>query len=142
MVDVVDKATRSRMMSGIRSGNTKPEQIIRKALHARGFRYKIHDRKLPGVPDVVFPKYRSVVFIHGCFWHGHQCRYFKWPASNRSFWRKKIETNITRDITVRKLFRKSGWRVLVLWECATKGKDRRKFDHLIDKVESWLLMAE
>ena len=93
MADVVDRKTRSRMMSGIRGKNTRPELLIRKGLHARGFRFRLHDKRLPGKPDLVLPKYSAVIFVHGCFWHGHDCHLFKWPQSRREFWRKKITRN-------------------------------------------------
>jgi DNA mismatch endonuclease (patch repair protein) len=142
MVDVVDKKTRSRMMSGIRGRDTKPEHVVRRALHSRGYRFRLHDRKLPGSPDLVFPRYRSVIFIHGCFWHGHLCRIFKWPGTNRQFWRDKIEGNASRDIVAIRELRKSGWRVLVIWECTIRTTDTRRLSRVIDRVESWLVAAK
>ena len=97
MTDVVDSKTRSRMMSNIRDRNTKPEIKIRQALHAKGFRYRLHDKKLPGKPDLVFPKYKAVIQINGCFWHGHSCPLFKWPLTRVEFWQNKIGGNIKRD---------------------------------------------
>ena len=93
MTDIVDRKTRSRMMSGIRSRNTRIEITVRKRLFSLGFRYRINDRRLPGKPDMVFPKYRAVIFTHGCFWHGHDCKYFRLPSSNRDFWQAKISRN-------------------------------------------------
>lgn len=118
MVDVVDKATRSRMMSGIQGKNTSPEMTVRRFLHAYGLRYRLHAKGIPGKPDLLFPKYGLVLFVHGCFWHRHRgCKYATTPASNKDFWEKKFEGNKRRDKeTVRKL-KESGWRVLVIWEC-------------------------
>jgi len=138
MADIVDSKTRSRMMSGIRGKNTKPEMIIRKALFKRGFRYRIHYKELPGKPDIVFPKYRAVVFVHGCFWHGHDCHLFKWPKSRADFWKKKIETNRERDIRNREACKKKGWRVLVIWECALRNQSESQVQSLIASIESWI----
>lgn len=139
MVDVVDKATRSRMMSGIRSKNTLPEKQIRSALHRRGFRFRLNQASLPGKPDLVLKKFNAVIFIHGCFWHGHNCKLFKWPSTNKSFWHKKIERNRDKDAEVLVALKKSGWRVMVIWECALKGKAQiAKHPHTIDKVCNWL----
>lgn len=117
MVDVVDKKTRSRMMSGIRGKNTKPEIIVRKALHAAGYRFRLHRKDLPGKPDIVLPKYKTVIFVHGCFWHKHDCRYFKWPKTRPDFWREKIEGNVERDRLAYEKLEEMGWRVKVVWEC-------------------------
>lgn len=142
MVDVVDKATRSRMMSGIRSKNTKPEKLIRSALHRHGFRFRLNQTSLPGKPDLVFRKYRAVIFIHGCFWHGHNCDLFKWPSSNSAFWRNKIERNRANDIEVIAALKKSGWRVMVIWECALKGKvQMTKLPQTVERICLWLSQA-
>jgi DNA mismatch endonuclease, patch repair protein len=117
MVDMVDTATRSRMMSGIRSKDTKPEMLVRRALHKAGFRYRLHDRKLPGRPDIVLPKYKTVIFVHGCFWHGHTCHKFKWPKTREEWWRKKIEGNIARDEANISKLHQMGWIVKVIWAC-------------------------
>ncbi len=118
MVDVVDKKTRSRMMSGIRGKNTKPELIVRKALHARGFRFKLHVKELPGKPDLVLPKYRAVIFVHGCFWHRHQgCRFAVLPKSNSEFWARKLDSNRERDLLHGQQLSSLGWRVFTIWEC-------------------------
>lgn len=118
MVDVVDRATRSRMMSGIRGRDTTPELVVRKYLHAQGFRYRIAPKNLPGKPDIVLPKYRTVVFVHGCFWHRHPgCRYAATPANNVEFWQNKFEANTTRDALVQKALCAAGWRVRIIWEC-------------------------
>lgn len=117
MTDIVDAATRSRMMAGIRGGNTRPELFLRKALHAMGFRYRLGGEGLPGKPDIVFPKRRVVIFVHGCFWHMHECKYFKWPATNPQFWREKLEGNVQRDKRVAVELQSKGWTVLTVWEC-------------------------
>ncbi|MDP3538463.1 MAG: DNA mismatch endonuclease Vsr [Azonexus sp.] len=130
MADVVDKATRSRMMSGIRGKNTGPEILVRKAMHAEGLRFRIHKKNLPGNPDLVFPKYRAVVFVHGCFWHGHNCRLFKLPATRTEFWIDKIQRNIKRDVGAIECLIKSGWRVAIVWECSIKGNKQPPQDTL------------
>jgi DNA mismatch endonuclease (patch repair protein) len=138
MTDVVSPEVRSRMMTGIRSKNTRPELLIRKCLHGRGFRYRLHDKRLPGKPDIVLPRYRAVILIHGCFWHGHDCHLFKWPSSNEIFWREKITKNKTIDEQTEADLLISGWRVLTIWECALKGKNRIAFDIVIAKTIDWL----
>lgn len=139
MVDVVDNKTRSRMMSGIRGKDTKPELLIRKALHARGFRYRLHATELPGKPDLVFPRYQAAIFVHGCFWHGHSCRFFKWPSTRREFWEQKIKNNYARDQRHVSSLNSLGWRTLVIWECLTRRGATIPFDVLIDIVQSWLI---
>ncbi len=137
MADVVDPATRSRMMSGIRGKNTKPELMIRKALHARGFRYRLHC-KLPGKPDLCLPKYRAVIFVHGCFWHGHDCHLFKWPSTRPEFWREKIARNRAVDAAAEEKLLADGWRVATVWECALKGRERKPPDQLVIRIAEWL----
>lgn len=138
MADVVDKVTRSRMMSGIRGKDTKPEILIRKGLFAKGFRFRLHSRKLPGKPDIVFPRYKAAILVHGCFWHGHRCPLFKWPSSNSEFWRKKIDRNREVDKAAIKALSGLGWRVLTVWECATKGPCRISHNNIIRKAGTWL----
>lgn len=117
MADVVDQATRSRMMSGIRGKDTKPELIVRSYLHGAGLRFRLH-AKLPGKPDLVLPKYRAAVFVHGCFWHRHEgCRYATTPANNAAFWREKFAANVRRDAKVRQQLEELGWRILAIWSC-------------------------
>lgn len=126
MVDVVDRATRSRMMSSIRGRDTQPEIFVRKHLHAQGLRYRLARKDLPGKPDLVFPRYRAVVFVHGCFWHRHpECKYAATPSSNRDFWREKFATNVERDRRAEQKLRENGWRVFVVWECAISGDTLR-----------------
>ncbi len=139
MTDVVDVATRSRMMAGIQGKNTKPELLIRKALHARGFRFRLHVKDLPGKPDLVLPKYRALIFIHGCFWHGHTCRYFKVPQTRPEFWLEKIGKNQTRDILQEGALKAMGWRVLIVWECAVRSMKKEKSPLLVDLIAGWLI---
>lgn len=141
MADIVDPATRSRMMSGIRGKNTKPELLIRKALHARGFRYRLHC-DLPGKPDICLPKHRAVIFVHGCFWHGHDCHLFKWPGTRPEFWRAKIGRNREVDMAVEAALLDAGWRVATVWECAIKGKERKTLTEIIEELSSWLYSSQ
>jgi DNA mismatch endonuclease (patch repair protein) len=124
MVDIVDKATRSRMMAGICGKNTRPEMAVRKHLFAAGFRYRLHRRDLPGRPDIVLPRYKTVIFVHGCFWHRHAgCRFAATPATNAQFWREKLDGNVERDRRSARALRAAGWRVLRVWECRTGPQD-------------------
>lgn len=140
--DIVDPATRSRMMSGIRGKDTKPEILVRRGLHALGFRFRLHDRKLPGKPDLVLPRWRAVILVHGCFWHGHDCQLFKWPGTRRDFWREKIGRNKERDAEVEVLLDRAGWRVLNIWECALKGTGRIGEGAVMDRAAAWLRSDE
>ena len=120
-MDVHDKKTRSFNMSRIKGKNTKPEELVRKYLFSQGFRYRKNVRTLPGSPDIVLPKYKTAIFVNGCFWHGHVgCKYFVWPENNAEFWRKKITANIERDSRNIKLLEQTGLRVLIVWECELK----------------------
>ena len=122
MADIVDPETRSRMMAGIRGSNTKPEIALRKALHARGLRFRLHDKNLPGRPDIVLPKYRAVIFVNGCFWHRHEgCRYATMPATRSEFWKAKFRANVDRDKRNLNDLLEIGWRTLVVWECELKA---------------------
>lgn len=120
MADNHTKEMRSMNMSRIRSTNTKPEERVRKYLFSRGLRYRKNVRKLPGCPDLVFSKYKTVVFVNGCFWHHHDCGRFVWPSSNEEYWKAKINRNVERDIQNRKLLETQGWRVITIWECQLK----------------------
>ena len=136
MADVHDKATRSYNMSRIRGKDTKPEMVVRRFLFGMGYRYRVNDARLPGKPDIVLPKYKTVIFIHGCFWHGHKaCRYFVIPKTRKQFWINKIESNRDRDkINTRKL-KKTGWRVIEVWECGLKAnKVNRTLRKLAEQI--------
>lgn len=120
-MDVHDKETRSYNMSCIKGKNTKPEEMVRKFLFSKGFRYRKNDKRLPGSPDIVLPKYKTVIFVNGCFWHGHEgCKYFVWPKSNEEFWKNKIKTNIERDNKKIEQLEELGWKVIIVWECELK----------------------
>jgi DNA mismatch endonuclease (patch repair protein) len=136
--DIVDAATRSRMMAGIRGTHTKPERVIRKGLHRLGFRFRLHARDLPGRPDIVLPKWRAVILTNGCFWHGHSCELFRWPRSRADFWREKIEGNRRRDQANLEALHALGWRTLVIWECAIRGRAAPGPDVAVREASSWL----
>ena len=141
MMDIVDKQTRSRMMAGIRGKDTKPELALRRALHARGFRYRLHAKHVRGRPDLVFPKHHAVVFMHGCFWHRHNgCRYTSTPSTRPEFWQAKFEANVARDATVRAALLESGWRVATVWECALRKPD--KVAASAEFLSVWLMSSE
>ncbi|WP_153099918.1 very short patch repair endonuclease [Paraburkholderia hayleyella] len=137
MTDIVDRATRSRMMSGIRSRNTRPEILLRSLLHRRGLRFRLDVRTLPGRPDIVLPRYRAAVFVHGCFWHGHTCPLFKWPQTRPEFWREKISRNRRHDLTAQAALVAQGWRVAVIWECALRGP-RCHPEEVAQRLIDWL----
>ena len=137
-MDVVSRAKRKKMMSGIRNKNTRPEMLVRRSLHKMGFRYRLHSRGLPGRPDLVFPKYRAVVLVNGCFWHGHDCHLFKWPKTREGFWKDKINRNIERDSQNNRLLENGGWRICTVWECALKGKKRQDFNEMFPRLGQWL----
>ena len=137
MADIHTKEQRSYNMSRIRSTNTQPEMLVRKFLHAKGLRYKLHDKSLPGKPDIVLPKYRTIIFVHGCFWHGHiNCRYFMMPATRTNWWKEKIEKNIFNYQKAVKALKKEKWKVLTVWECSLKGeqKQSKALNQLLSKI--------
>lgn len=138
MADVHTPEQRSFNMSRIRSGNTKPEMLVRRFLHANGFRYKLHDKKLPGKPDIVLPKYRTVIFVHGCFWHGHSnCKYFVVPKTRTEWWTEKINGNIANDEKALMTLKKEGWRVINVWECELKiEKIEKRLRKLLEKLNN------
>ncbi len=138
MADVHDIQTRSRNMAAIKQKDTRPEMLVRLSLHRAGFRYRLHVADLPGKPDLVFPKYKAVIFIHGCFWHQHQCDMFHWPKSRTEWWVNKIKANRARDEAVQDKLRELGWRVLLVWECTLKGKTRFTPDQLLLHITNWL----
>ena len=136
MADVVSKAVRSRMMGGIRGKNTNPEIIVRRWLHANGYRFRLHARDLAGSPDIVLPKWGALVFVHGCFWHRHDgCRYATTPASRRDFWEAKLEANKVRDQRNGYLLVEQGWRVAAVWECSLKGN---RMEQTMIELSNWL----
>lgn len=136
MTDIKTKESRSYNMSRISGKDTKPEELVRKYLFSKGFRYRKNVRKLPGTPDLVLPKYRTVIFVNGCFWHGHEgCKYFVWPKSNAEFWRQKIETNISRDRRKEAQLRDMGWNVMIVWECELRPPKRQV---TLERLESQL----
>jgi DNA mismatch endonuclease (patch repair protein) len=136
--DVVSPEVRSRMMAGIGPANTQPEMLLRKGLHALGWRYRLHEKRLPGKPDLVFPGRQAVIFVNGCFWHGHSCHLFKWPKSRPEFWRDKIGGNIRRDKRVRQQLVDDGWRVADVWECTLKGRERRPLQDVLRECSAFL----
>ena len=141
MPDTFDSATRSRIMAKVQSRNTGPELVLRRALHARGLRYKLHDSALPGRPDLVFPRFGAVCFVHGCFWHRHGgCPRATTPATNRAYWERKFEANVRRDREHRRTLLRAGWRVGVIWECALRPKGQ--VEKVSVRVERWLKSGE
>jgi DNA mismatch endonuclease, patch repair protein len=135
MTDVVDQATRSRMMAGIRGKNTRPELLLRRGLHGHGFRFRLHVAGLPGRPDLCLRKYNAVIFVHGCFWHRHEsCRYATYPKSREEFWLSKFAANVARDARDRQLLTEQGWRVAVVWECCFRTDPTTA----IDATAEWL----
>jgi len=137
-MDVLTPEQRQRCMASIKGRNTKPEIVLRKALFSLGLRYRLHLKRLPGTPDLVFPKYRAAVFVHGCFWHGHGCKLFVVPATNREFWLQKIGGNRSRDEQAIGALHGMGWRVMTVWECALRGRDRLPLDVVVSKINRWL----
>ena len=134
--DVLTPEQRRLVMSRIRNKDTKPEMLLRRGLHGRGLRYRLHGAGIPGKPDMVFPKYRAVLFVHGCFWHGHGCSLFKWPQTRAAFWKSKISGNMERDRKVRAALTMAGWRTIVVWECALRGKHRKLLQDVLSDVEA------
>lgn len=125
-------------MSAIHGANTRPELLIRRALHARGFRYRLNVRDLPGRPDIVLPRYRTVIFVHGCFWHDHGCALCKQPATRTTFWTQKIAANAERDQKALRAVNERGWKVAIVWECAVRGPQRQPIDAVADQLATYL----
>lgn len=142
MADIVSPEKRSQMMAGIRAKDTKPELLIRRGLHKRGYRYRVCDKRLHGKPDIVLPKYKAAIFVHGCFWHGHDCHLFKLPASRTEFWQAKIAKNRLNDERARSNLLSERWRVLEVWECALRGKSKRDFVTILNQIIDWLQYTE
>lgn len=138
MTDVHDRETRSRNMAAIRSKNSKPEIVFRKSLFARGYRYRLHRKDLAGRPDLVLAKHRIAVFVHGCFWHLHDCHLFRWPKTNAKFWKRKISGNAQLDVEHQDVLIRSQWRVAVIWQCAIEGRRRKTMTAVLDEFEAWL----
>lgn len=138
MADVHDAKTRSFNMSRIRATDTKPEMLVRRFLHANGFRYKLHDKTLPGKPDIVLPKYKTVIFIHGCFWHGHTgCRYFVVPKTRTEWWLNKIDRNRENDNKAIEHLQKEGWKIIIVWECdLKKDKAEQMLKSLVKEISN------
>ena len=136
--DVLTPEQRRLVMSRIKGKDTKPEMLMRHGLHGRGLRYRLHGVGIPGKPDLVFPKYRAVVFVHGCFWHGHGCSLFKWPKTRGAFWKTKIDRNMERDREVQAALKKADWRAIVIWECALRGKYRRALSDVLNDAEAFI----
>lgn len=128
-------------MSGIRARNTKPEILIRQLLHHRGFRFRLHVKDLPGKPDIILPRYHAVIFVNGCFWHGHDCSLFKLPKTREEFWREKIERNQVNDRKAIAALLASGWRVCTVWECVLRGAGK-DLDQLADRLSNWVRSSE
>lgn len=138
MTDIVDSATRSRMMSKIKGKNTKPEIMVRSALQQEGYRFRLHRKDLPGKPDIVLPKHRAAIFVNGCFWHGHDCSLFKWPKTREAFWKEKITKNTQRDRRNYAELAELGWKVCVVWECSIRGKSAQSQLTTMQNLFIWL----
>lgn len=139
MTDVLTREQRQLNMSRIRGRDTKPEMLVRRGLHACGFRYRLQERRLPGRPDLIFPRYRAVIFVHGCFWHGHDCPMFKLPVTRREFWEAKIASNRIRDERATASLLESAWRVANVWECSLRGPARLPEGEVIRLCRRFLL---
>jgi len=136
MIDIVDQATRSRMMAGIKGKNTQPELLLRRGLHRLGFRFRLHCAGLPGHPDICLKKYNAVIFVHGCYWHRHpNCRFASTPKSRADFWQSKFAANVARDHRNQHLLKNAGWRVAIVWECALRSG---RSNSTISEVANWL----
>lgn len=140
-MDTVDKTTRSRIMSRVGQKNTGPEMKLRRSLHRFGLRYRLNEKRLPGSPDIVFPRFKSVLFVHGCFWHRHGCKATTTPGTNVDFWRKKFDDNIARDRQQIEALQDAGWKVAVVWECSITGK-RADPDEVARLVGAWLASSD
>lgn len=140
--DRVTTAVRSRIMASIGSKDTKPELTVRSLLHRRGFRFRLHRKDLPGKPDLVFPRHRAVIFVHGCFWHGHDCHLFSMPKSRADFWQQKIGRNKERDAAQQEMLAEVGWRVALVWECALMGRSLLHIGVVGERCAKWLQSDE
>lgn len=141
MSDIVSPTTRSRMMSGIKAKDTLPEMLVRRLLHSEGYRFRLHRKDLPGTPDIVLPKFKIAIFVHGCFWHSHSgCNHAKVPATRSEFWTAKLRANVARDNAAAEKLNAIGWRVLCVWECATRGSGAK--GDLMSDILSWMFGNE
>ena len=138
MSDVHDRETRSRNMAAIRSSDTRPEMMVRQGLHRAGYRFRLQDRRLPGRPDLVLRKYNAVIFVHGCFWHRHDCPMFHWPRTRQDFWQDKLTKNSKRDQKALMQLDQLGWRCAVVWECALKGRNKHAPGRVTEILSDWL----
>ncbi|MDR3440593.1 very short patch repair endonuclease [Telmatospirillum sp.] len=137
-MDVLTPEQRRLNMSHIRGKDTKPEMLLRRGLHAAGLRFRLHVRDLPGRPDIVFPRYRAIIQVHGCFWHGHGCPLFKMPATRTEFWAEKIARNCARDRRTMEALRAAGWRLLTVWECSLRGPARRMPEDVLERCAAFV----
>ena len=139
ITDILTKEERSALMAKVKGKNTKPEIYVRKYLFSKGFRYRVNDPRYPGRPDIILPKYRTAIFVHGCFWHGHEsCKYARLPLTNREFWENKIRTNIERDKRNIELLKQEGWKVVVVWQCELRNRRLReeRMKRLVEEIEA------
>lgn len=139
MPDTVSAETRKRIMTAVKGKNTKPELVVRRLLHTLGFRFRLHVKDLPGHPDIVMPKYRAVVLVHGCFWHGHDCHLYRLPKTRSDWWSAKVDRNRDLDRRTVESLEERKWRVAEVWECAIKGRTRIPHEEIADQLEEWLL---
>ncbi|MBQ4875262.1 MAG: DNA mismatch endonuclease Vsr [Rickettsiaceae bacterium H1] len=137
-MDIFTKEKRSKIMSEIRSKDTKPEIMLRKALFNKGYRYRTHAKNIDGKPDIYLKKYNAVIFFHGCFWHGHNCKLGKLPKTRIEFWKNKIESNKKRDSNIANALKSKGYRVLIVWGCVFQGKGQNRLGEVIDRVTEWI----
>lgn len=134
MADIVSQDKRSEIMSAIKNKNTKPEILVRKALHHKGFRFRLHCKNLAGKPDIVLSRYKTVILVNGCFWHGHNCHLFKWPKSNIEFWKEKINGTKGRDKKNIQALESIGWQVITIWECSLRGQTDEYINNFINDI--------
>lgn len=142
MTDIIGRDERSRLMGRIRGKNTKPEMSMRRGLHRLGFRFRLHDRRLAGTPDIVLRKWNAAIFVNGCFWHGHDCHLYRLPKTRSDFWLEKIGRNRERDRITLDALLNNGWRVLLVWECALKGRQKLEEDRVLTAMSHWILSSD